>query len=648
MNERIVAIVRRCTEFEHIKKTLNGPISNVFFVCLSIETYLYCIQHELDVIIPVELPDVAGHNFNEKGLLLAREWIEAASGPEAMLSADEKIHLSVSFIYFFATALFARCLIEAIVKKWHPDRVFLWSDKERPVISNRAPSMGEGAIFAQVASMFLKEHKISYQVISHQQSSDTAGISASKPRWLLDRLGIIGLYLRNVRHAGMKYRQYLQLKGNCIKLRFRIGLLKAKQKFCQRPMILFWGSHVDAVYQAELAQHWATEYGWIVVRLERIDYETLKRRSKIRDSDLPQGQDQSLALHALGNLKHAGASVNEGELLMRVKRWSRKNRHELPEVLCNQLLEYQYLAMARYVSTFKNEISRATSVIQKINPGCVVTHLNTPVAIAAKQAHVPSVVVAHGGIQSPYFISMHGNVNVVSGKLMKQLFEETNQFTGKMLDIGWPHIRLPLKKGSKNESYASRMKHVTVFVTQIDFYCWTPVDFKFFCTLCRRLSAKAHQDTFVLIIKIHPRTTEHEKGIYKILFEADGNRVRIESTPQIDTVLEHTDLLLCTGPTTAILDSFSHGIPSMFLFNHFGVHPASNCLYRTLLDELPSASDENQFEKLFELMLNSESYRAEVRKNQNVVAAKILRSYGTEASNAISDVCRELMVADNK
>ena len=80
MNERIVAIVRKCSEFEYINQTLNSSFSNVIFVCLSIETYLYCIQHELDVIIPAELPDVAGHNFNEKGLLLAREWIEAASG----------------------------------------------------------------------------------------------------------------------------------------------------------------------------------------------------------------------------------------------------------------------------------------------------------------------------------------------------------------------------------------------------------------------------------------------------------------------------------------------------------------------------------------------------------------------------------------
>ena len=654
-NNRIVAIVRRREHLEQLHEKLDSPTEEVHFVCLSFEIYLACLKKGYSVSLASDYPEIAKRHFTAEGHQLARDWAAAAVGTDTQLSDDMIIFLSTKLTYFFSIALFARFLIKAVVNTEQPELVYLCFDIENPILSDFTMASGEESIFAHISAAVLSEHNIQYDFLKtpDKNTGSEKEVRNNNSLWLQIRQyrdkipGSILTLWRSIRKNWDKV--YNHLTPNRLRLCYHITKAKLHRFVFRDPIVLFWGGHVDGVYQAELSLQWAKIRGWGTLRFESSYPGSMAIRSKTRNSTVPFGLDQAQVLHYYGkdNLND-NPSIND-IVFERVKTWTATTDPELKSILRNPALEYQFLAMTNMAISLQHKIHQMSSVVCKINPDLVVTHLDSLMAMAARKVHVPSLVLAHGGIISPYFSSLHGDVNVVPGEIQRKAYQDLDQHTGKIVAAGSPHIRIDQNYGKKTASLKlSHNRPLTItFLPMSSHYLWSPINFRIYHQICESLSGKITTENLNLVVKLHPRYSLMGKNLYKQLFTGENRPIRFEDSPDFKKTLQHTDILVCTGITTGILEAVAAGVPVIIMLMHYPSFQISqNQYYWIFKNKLIVPNSLEDFENELSKLKMSPEYQKEVIRKQTDLLPFLLKSWGSKASEVVADIGLDCMNRD--
>ena len=640
-----VAIVRRVQHLDQACLMVNKRTTH--FVCMSMETVLRCRERGLTVTIPSNYDQLSA-NFATKGQQLARRWITEVIAKPLTLSEEQETYLLTKVTFFFAMALFALELIKAVVEQHRPRKVYLWRDRERSILWNCPQSSGEGAVFAQVAAAWLAGQGISVeyldQTVEHGTPPKDQNSLVGRLRSYISRIPKpIRPGLRCLYTLGMSLHRSIPR----LKLRIHIILLQWKRYWFKRPLILFWCSILtDAVYQSELAQQWKRERGWYGLCIESHQTATLARRSRIRNGGLPLGINHEVVLDTFGTSAQKVQLSNIEKLLVQTAEWWSANCPDGECIGTNSTLVYQHRAMIQFAASVEGRMQSLSAVIKHLKPDCVVTHLEALQALAARRSSTPSMVIAHGGIVDAGFVSMHGDVNVVSGEIQKEYYEELKTFSGHLLSLGFPHIQLPqlearLVSTFRNSSSNSLIPTVTFFVQEPDLNYWYNVNFEAYTAVCRKLRELAHAQCFRLIVKLHPRYGE--VGLFKQIFLPDGEHIRLETTPSLAHILQQTDLAIFGSLTTAIMEVTAYHIPIVMFFYHYDPAVLNNPYFRNLPAGFRHAHSLHELQEISLQLLHSSAQRKEVIRSQNDFIPKMLNSYGETAARNIADVCEQFL-----
>jgi len=643
VQERCVAIIRRVEHLDQACVILNKR--NTHFLCMSLETLVFCRQHGFSASTPENYDQVRG-NFTVKGQQLARSWINKVIGDFLCLSNEQQTYLTTHFTFFFAMALFALDLIKAVTEQHRPHKVYLWRDPKRPILGDWGPGSGEGAVFAQVAEAWLTGQGIPVDFFDLTEERAT---SRKSKHSLVDRLRCCKSHIpRPIRSCLQRLRFLGRYGVQRFTLRTQVAMLQWKRYLFKHPIILFWGVGPEAVYQAELALQWERERGWYALRVERIWKGSLQYRSRIRNGNVPLGIDATLMRLTFGSsvTKVELRDSIEDKLLLQTSEWWLTACPDGSCIGANLALVDQHLAMIKFAASLRNAVQSLSKLARNLRPDCIVTHSDGLVDLAAHEVAIPSVAISHGGIVSPYGRSMHGDVNVVSGDIQKEFYEEVQHYSGRLLALGVPQIELPRSKSASvglptSGGSSSSVPTITFLANTIDFYYWALMDFDMYVETCQKLGEMAHAHRFRLIVKLHPRYGEI--SVYEQLFESDGLHVRLETTPLLGRVLEETDLVLFSTLSTAIMEVAAYQVPAIMFLYHFRLDELVNPYYRELCAAFTVAQSVQEVEELVLQLLDSSEARRELIRRQNHILPKMLKSCGETASRLTADICQQLM-----
>ena len=544
----------------------------------------------------------------------------------------QRRYLATEYLYFFAMAHFAAELLDAVTEKHRPAIVYLWQDAEKPIVDG-GWFPGEGAIFAQVATTWLEARNIDVVVVER----DPALAAVLEPPSPIGRLRStlrnlppsIFLRMRSIYRFRRSLFQWFQR----LLLRARVALIRCRRRLTQRPLILFWGSHVDAVYHAELAEQWCRELGWAALRVEHFHPGSLATRRLTRNATMPLGESAELMFATFGDRRSAGSKVQT------CARWAMpRGAFEIVGLEDGRRLRYQWDAMIRYAALLDGQ--SFASILRRIDPDCVVTHLYAPVAMAARSAGLPSVVVAHGGIFFPEFVSLHGDVNVVAGEAQKRFCEDRGYQGGPVVGLGWPHLNRPRSRVAipiDQREIAS----VLFLATDPDAFFWETNDLHLYAEALQQLRDMATGERFRLIVKLHPRYGK--AAFYERVFRPDGVRVRVELTPELDDILRRADIAVVSGLTTGILDVLSAGIPTVGFFYPLAQEIRSTVYHRMLSEALPEATNLEQLESIIARLASSPTERIALAQRQEKMLPRFLAASGSVAARRVAGVCEELI-----
>ncbi len=290
------------------------------------------------------------------------------------------------------------------------------------------------------------------------------------------------------------------------------------------------------------------------------------------------------------------------------------------------------------------------SVVCKINPDLVLTHLDSLMAMAARKVQVPSLVLAHGGIMTPYYSSLHGDVNVVPSESQRKAYEDLGQHTGKIVAAGSPHIQIDQNYGKKTASLKlPNNKPLTItFLPMLGgHYFWNYINFRIYHQICESLSRKITAENLNLVVKLHPRYSLLEKSLYKQLFTEKNRPIRFEDSPDFEKTLQHTDILVCAGITTGILEAIAAGIPVIIMLIHYPPFQISqNHYYWSLKNKLIVPNSLEEFESELSKLQRSSEYQKGVVRKQTDLLPLLLKSWGSKASDIVADIGLDCMNRD--
>lgn len=245
---RCVAIVRRPQHLDQACLLENKP---AHFVCLSLDTFLLGRERGLSVSTPSNYSQLHD-NFTMRGRQLALSWVREIIAPSFGLSRDQQLYFTSQLTFFFAMALFSLALIKAIVEQHRPEKVYVWRDPERTVLGDWMPGTGDGAVFAQVTAAWLNCRGIPVDYLHTPPSETTNRLIGT----LRSYKSYIPAHLRALSRSSYLILRLVPTSLHRLKLRIHVALMHWRRRHFKHPLILFWGSHTDAIYQAELAGQW--------------------------------------------------------------------------------------------------------------------------------------------------------------------------------------------------------------------------------------------------------------------------------------------------------------------------------------------------------------------------------------------------------
>jgi hypothetical protein len=635
----IIAVVRHVEDLD--RACLLSDPNQVHFVCLSLETLLRARDRGLSVSTPADYESLRDRDFSIEGQRLALEWLKSVV-PQSLVQSEElQTYLATQYTFFFAMALFALELTQAVAHTHPLERVYLWRDAERPILGDWPPGVGEGAIFAQVAAAWLAERNIPSDFLDRgndprEPTDDDEASSVS------GRLRSHALRLPRPLFAGLRTmyrggRSLLKLSKDYL-MRARLAWAR-RRSVIGRPTVLFWGAHVDAVYQEELARQWQRERGWNTVRVEDHHPLNLIARTRTRNSSVQLGLNAELLIDAFRPSQDpAPASDSPG---LSSLDYSALESNSRKPTIADRTLSYQYRAMIRAATTLSDQIRSHATLLSQLRPDCVVTHLAPLIAIAARAAGIPSVVVAHGGIFFPEFVSVHGDVNVVAGDMQKRFYENLRPASGRLAAVGWPHVPQPRDPRGKLPCEPRPVVSVVLLVTDADYYFWENTDLLVYVDTLLKLRDLANAKRFKLLVKLHPRYGQ--VSLYRELFHPDGERIQIETTPDLDKILGQADIAVVCGLTTAIIETIGFGIATVGFFYHSQPRLRLTPYHQALDTVAAVAADVQGLEEILLRLSASPQERAALVQRQAEILPEMLASAGEDAARHVGDICQELI-----
>jgi hypothetical protein len=644
---KCLAIVRRKG---HVDRALAlEDRDRLHFVCMSLETFLYCRQYELPVSIPFDYMGINGRDFTIEGRRLSVQWIREVIAAPLDLSPEEQMYLSTQFTFSFAMALFAQELIKALVDHHRPEKVLVWRDTKEPILGDWAPGSEEGAIFSEVVASWLGEVRtpVEFLDLAHQPMSGTPMFGTHRSTDPFGgKLGFCRAYVpKRVRAAlwfsyvmGLNFHRFVKQA----KVRFRVALLRLQRWMFKQPLMLFWGAHVDAVYQAELAKEWKRKRGWRCFRVESYDPAALLVRKRTRGGAVRLGLSEEVVFNAYNKLEKHRSSWFDQETN---PSWPdfRSSRHgAVGWKDMEGILKYQYAAMIRFAFGLRRRILLIGNVLRALKPDCVVTHLDAVVPMAARQAGIPSVAIAHAGFFIPYFASMQGDLNIVGGETQKEFCEAAGQCSGKLVVLGWPHLNLTERKPAPDlDSSSAEPSIIFLAAGELDFYFWDVVNYQLYHATCEMLKELAHTEGFKLIVKLHPRYGN--KPLYQDIFKPDGKHVTLENAPNLEKILERSHLAICSGMTTAMFECLGHETPTIFSVYHYGPQAMLTPYHRVLRTGMVFPAGPEELKAHVVRLLRSSAARRAVIRDQDKILPAMMKESGDTVSRRIADLCQDLI-----
>ena len=178
-------------------------------------------------------------------------------------------------------------------------------------------------------------------------------------------------------------------------------------------------------------------------------------------------------------------------------------------------------------------------------------------------------------------------------------------------------------------------------------YLWSPINFRIYHQICESLSGKITTENLNLVVKLHPRYSLMGKNLYKQLFTGENRPIRFEDSPDFKKTLQHTDILVCTGITTGILEAVAAGVPVIIMLMHYPSFQISqNQYYWTLKNKLIVPNSLEDFENELSKLKMSPEYQKEVVQKQTELLPFLLKSWGSKASEAVADIGLDCMNRD--
>jgi hypothetical protein len=111
--------------------------------------------------------------------------------------------------------------------------------------------------------------------------------------------------------------------------------------------------------------------------------------------------------------------------------------------------------------------------------------------------------------------------------------------------------------------------------------------------------------------------------------------------------MKKTNIAITAGLNTVVVEAIIQGIPLIPFFGHYPFHILSTSYYQTKISELLNAPlSITEFEEQMLMMLNSTEYRLESLDRQKKILPLMLKSYDSDASCKIAEICQSIMKAE--
>jgi glycosyltransferase involved in cell wall biosynthesis len=670
--QHIIVFVKRQEHVDALSRIFGETAPTIHCVCLSLDAFISCSRLGYAFTIPSDYQEIQSRNFVDEGHALALEWVGKVSELLHDLPGDAVIHFATLFSYFFTIALYYRSILEVVVKEHQPSTVYIFSGSKNPIVTTSLSDTEDDAVMGSVAAQYLSELGIPYDYLPphesdgpHEPCHESLHRGSSSWFGMLDRLrgtreqgdrgyafppmfsipaDIFESAIHVVRSLGITPELFRSLWRR-FKMSSRLAASRCRSVLTKEPVIVFWGSKVDALYQFRLFQNWRGRYRWIMLRFER----------RYAKSALPAlgkddhffGLNMNDALSLFGRPPSPAPVMDEQcrAVQNELESWTARVHADLLPVYANRELSYQYRKMLGMMISFRHDINNLVSVLHKVNPSLVITHHIEIMALAARAARVPSLVINHGGIQSAYYSHFLGDINIAAGEIQKRHFEELNKYCGSIVVGGSPHItiRKPTARNDSPDTSSSRKRRLTLLATGEPLN-WTHLDYRIYTESCERLSAIVTADDLLLVVKFHPRSGANTMRFHDTLFSGSGYRVSMNNSPDLQGVLQDTDVLIATELSTAVLEAMISSIPVILLFLHYPPYfPRVSAYYRDMKREMIVPDTIESFEAELHALLSSPEYRSRAVRRQDHLLPVLLDCYGDEASEKCARIIQDML-----